>query len=427
MYNETLPVYYKLENWDYSYTIDDVKGQGGFGITYSAHRSDGKHVAIKEYFPRQLNMQRSQDGSVQPTQGNERLFQGGMQSFLDEAKSLAKLRNISSVVEALSYFQANGTAYLVMEFIEGISLKNLLRTEGVVKAEEFLPKFKVLLEDIDKMHSSIGLLHRDIAPDNIMLTTDGRLKLIDFGSARSVENGKSMTVLLKPGFAPIEQYQSHGQGTYTDVYGACATLYYCLTGKVPPAAINRLDDDPIVPPNQYGAGLTERQQVVLLRGLAVQPPTAKTPGKNPRYRTMGMFIKEFPWNDKPIAPPPPPPPPPIDDHHETVIIGEHDDGHTTDNGSDTIVIPGKDETETGTGINGHNGTQNGGSQIGGQINGGTNSSRTSLNLVFVVVCAVLFILGVALMAGEVGAGLIFAIVGIVGTIFFSYRIYKNGQ
>ena len=290
---------YTLQNWDYSYVIEDVKGHGGFGITYSAYRvEDDKHVAIKEYFPRQLNMQRLPDGSVAPNHPNDKIYQGGMESFLDEAKALAKLRNIPSVVEALSYFQTNGTAYLVMEFVDGISLKNLIMSKGTLKADTFLPMFKVLLEDIEKMHRT-GLLHRDIAPDNIMLTKDNILKLIDFGSARSIENGKSMTVLLKPGFAPIEQYQSHGQGTYTDVYGVCATLYYCLTGKVPPAAMNRLDDDPIVPPNEYGAGLTKKQQQVLLRGLAVQPPTAKTPGRYPRYRTMGEFIKAFPWKETP--------------------------------------------------------------------------------------------------------------------------------
>ncbi|MCD7847426.1 MAG: serine/threonine protein kinase [Oscillospiraceae bacterium] len=419
MYNETLPIGYTLSNWDYSYVIDDVKGQGGFGITYSAHRvEDKRHVAVKEYFPRQLNMQRGNEGEVVCTQANERLFKGGMQSFLDEAKALAKLRNIPSVVEALSYFEANGTAYLVMEYIKGISLKNLLMSEGPVSAKEFLPKFKVLLEDIDKMHSQTGLLHRDIAPDNIMLTEDGRLKLIDFGSARSVENGKSMTVLLKPGFAPIEQYQSHGQGTYTDVYGVCATLYYCLTGKVPPAAINRLDNDPIVPPNEYGAGLTQRQQEVLLRGLAVQPPTAKTPGKNPRYRTVGMFIKEFPWNDRPV-PPPEPPKQPTDDTHNTIEIGPHNDIKNNNDNNQTVIIPAKDDTEI------KKETEVKEPEI--KVVKTDDSPKSSVYILLAIVCMVLFIVGFACMAADVGGGAALALVGIVGAAVFSVIAYKNSQ
>lgn len=388
MFNEmTLPYGYKLQNWDYSYIIDNVQGQGGFGITYSAHRAeDNLHVAVKEFFPNQLNLQRASDGTVHAGKDVQELYQGGMNSFLDEAKALAKLRNLSSVVKAYSYFQANGTAYLVMEFIEGTSLKSLLRNEGPVSAEEFLPKFRVLLEDIEKMHKT-GLLHRDIAPDNIMLDNDGNLKLIDFGSARSMEDGRSAKVLLKPGFAPVEQYMSRGQGTYTDVYGISASIYYCLTGKVPPEAMSRLDNDPLVPPNQYGAGLTERQQEVLLRGLAVQPPTAKIPGKNPRYRTVGEFIRAFPWEDTQKPLPPIPGPTPIPEPEPEPIF--------------TIEIGDRKKP--------------------------TGSSGNIVLIICAVVFGIIFIAGFCAMCEGSFAGAVFVLGGLVGLVALIVSIYRNSK
>ena len=151
-----------------------------------------------------------------------------------------------------------------------------MQSQSRLEPESLLRKALPLMRDLERLHSG-GVLHRDIAPDNIMLMPDGSLTLLDFGCARSMEDGKSMTVVLKPGFAPIEQYQTRGQGPYTDLYALCATLYYCLTGKVPPAAPERLSavfdgqSDPLPLPTAMGAALTPEQEQLLLWGMAIQP------------------------------------------------------------------------------------------------------------------------------------------------------------
>ena len=160
---------------------------------------------------------------------------------------LSAVRALESVVHVQESFEANGTAYLVMEYVDGIPLHEVLRRNGPMRAEELMPKLPMLLADLETMHKA-RVIHRDISPDNLILTREGKLKLLDFGSARSVQDGKSMTVMLKQGFSPVEQYQSKGQGPYTDVYALAATVYYCLTGVVPPSAVNRLDKDELVLP-----------------------------------------------------------------------------------------------------------------------------------------------------------------------------------
>ena len=252
------------------YQIGAAKGQGGFGITYAAmDMMKGQRVAIKEYFPARC-ASRGRDFRVYPVSGQQQVFAGGMRSFLEEAMMLSAVRGLESVVHVQESFEANGTAYLVMEYVDGIPLHEVLRRNGPMRAEELMPKLPMLLADLETMHKA-RLIHRDISPDNIILMPDGRLKLIDFGSARSVQDGKSMTVLLKAGFSPVEQYQSKGQDAYTDVYALAATVYYCLTGVVPPSAVNRLDKDTLEGPNQHGAGLTHQQEKALLEGMIVQP------------------------------------------------------------------------------------------------------------------------------------------------------------
>ena len=266
------------------YRVGAALGQGGFGITYVAlHLESGQRVAIKEYFPSRC-ARRLPDGRADATTEGDKLYESGMDSFLKEAGMLAGVDPLPSVVHVLDFFQTNGTAYLVMEYLDGMPLHQKLAKEGKIPAEVLMPRLPALLRDLSLLHQA-GVIHRDISPDNLMWMPDGTLKLLDFGSARSMEDGRSMTVMLKHGFAPVEQYQTRGQGAWTDVYAMAATIYYCLTGVIPPTAVERLDNDTLRPPTQLGAALTPEEEQALLWGLEVQPRS--------RPANMELFAARF--------------------------------------------------------------------------------------------------------------------------------------
>lgn len=254
-----------------------VKGEGGFGLTYIGKElNSGQVVAIKEYFPSRCQPQRFPDLSVHPLTQVQEIYDHGIQSFLSEASMLRAVDKIPSIVHVMDYFEANQTAYMVMEYLDGETLYHVMKSKERISPDILLQKFLPLMKDIATFHDA-GVLHRDIAPDNIMWMPDGTLKLLDFGCARSLEDGRSMTVVLKPGFAPIEQYQTRGQGSYTDIYALCATLYYCMTGKVPPAAPERLtatfnnQPDPLIPPSAFQVSISPEQEQILMWGLSLQP------------------------------------------------------------------------------------------------------------------------------------------------------------
>ena len=255
-----------------TYQIGAARGKGGFGITYVAlETNSNRRVAVKEYFPTRCAFRNGNGVDVQMMTGQEDVFQSGMNSFLDEGKMLLSQDDLSCVVHVIDYFKANGTAYLVMEYLDGVALHaQMTRMGGRIPVSELMPRLAPLMRDIGQLHRR-GVIHRDISPDNIMWMPDGTLKLMDFGSARSMENGKSMTVLMKHGFSPIEQYRSRGQGPYTDVYALAATIYYCVTGVIPPAAVERLDEDGLQSPVALGAALTVNQETALLWALSIQP------------------------------------------------------------------------------------------------------------------------------------------------------------
>lgn len=266
-----LPVSTLLRGSDeHTYQIGAARGQGGFGITYAAmDLVNGQRVAIKEYFPTRCAV-RNQLNRIAPMTGQEAVYRSGMESFLEEAMMLSAVGALPSVVTVKDYFEANGTAYLVMEYVDGVPLHEIVTKQGKMRAGELLPKLQELLMDLDTLHRA-GIIHRDISPDNLILMPNGKLKLLDFGSARSVQDGKSMTVLLKAGFSPIEQYQSRGQGPWSDVYALAGTVYYCLTGTIPPASVDRLEVDEIRGLREQGVELTEQQEEALMWGLVLQP------------------------------------------------------------------------------------------------------------------------------------------------------------
>jgi len=279
------------------YQIGAAKGQGGFGITYAAmDLMNNTRVAIKEYYPTRC-ASRDHMNHVVPTTGQQDTYRGGMNSFLEEAKMLSAVGALPSVVSVRDYFEANGTAYLVMEYVDGIPLHEVVAHQGRITEEDMTRILPPLMRDLDTLHRA-GVIHRDISPDNLILTPEGTLKLLDFGSARSVQDGKSMTVMLKAGFSPVEQYQSKGQGPFTDVYALAGTIYYCLTGKIPPTAIDRISEDTLESPNLHGAQLTTEQEEALLWGMTVQP----------KYRPQSMHAFSNALFPKTPAPQPDPEP-----------------------------------------------------------------------------------------------------------------------
>ena len=290
------------------YLVGKVLGEGGFGITYMGYDLNMKtRIAIKEYFPvelvsRDTTRLTSPDGKPVSGGGSDRVislsgeksktYQQGLKKYVDEARNVSQFAGIPGIVSVKDFFYENDTAYIVMEYIEGISLKEYLRQKGgQLSEEEALAILRPVLEALEKVHAA-GIVHRDISPDNIMLTFAEKeeagagqfgasaiygnisaVKLIDFGAARmtSKNDQKSLTIILKHGYAPEEQYRFHGeQGPWTDVYAICAVLYRMLTGKVPEPAMDRLFSDELKRPEELGMKVTPVVSEAIMRGLAVK-------------------------------------------------------------------------------------------------------------------------------------------------------------
>lgn len=262
------------------YLIGRVLGEGGFGITYIGCdlRLELK-VAIKEYFPTNWVARHSEVSlAVNNYSGAESSYAKGKSRFLYEARTMAKMDKQPEIVSVRDFFELNNTAYIVMEYVDGTTFKELVAQRGGrIPAGELLHLIEPLFSALSAVHAA-GLIHRDISPDNLMLER-GSVRLLDFGCAReSTQGDETMTITLKHGYAPIEQYQHKGQGPWTDVYGLSATIYYCLTGKTPPQALDRLMDDEIIMPRRLGVDLTEKQEKALLRGMGIK--------QHQRFRTV---------------------------------------------------------------------------------------------------------------------------------------------
>lgn len=245
------------------YQMEKVLGQGGFGITYLAYDTNlDQHVAIKEYLPMELAV-REGDFSVYPaSQAQDSRYRWGLDRFLAEARTLARFKH-PAIVRVLSVFEENNTAYMVMEYQQGESLQHVLDVRGTLPEHELIALVVPLMDGLDVIHAQ-GFIHRDIKPSNIYIRTDGHPVLLDFGSARQAlgEETQTLTSVVSPGYAPFEQYYSKSdrQGPWTDIYGLGATLYRCISGLQPMAAIDRseailkAERDVFVPASEIGAG-----------------------------------------------------------------------------------------------------------------------------------------------------------------------------
>lgn len=255
------------------YIIEDVLGEGGFGITY-AGRDEllGVKVAVKEYYPQGIVVRNnSVDDVVTVTYAKQKdVFNKGKTKFLEEARVIAKFNDQEGIVNVTDFFEANNTAYIVMEYLDGITLKEYIAENGVLSPEDILELMAPVLESLDEVHKQ-GLIHRDISPDNIMLLKNGKVKLMDFGAARDYKDfgEKSLSIVLKPGYAPEEQYRSRGiQGPWTDIYALSATIYKCITGITPEESMQRVIEDSLEKPSKYCKDIPKGMENAIMKGMA---------------------------------------------------------------------------------------------------------------------------------------------------------------
>jgi hypothetical protein len=284
-----LPAGYQLDD----FTIESVLGAGGFGITYLAlERTLDRKVAIKEFLPR-MAVRGEDRSSVHPiSSGDAEEFEYGLKRFQDEAQTLVGFRH-PNIVTGYRYLQANGTAYIVMEYVDGKSLEELLEIGDTLDESEAREILFPLLDGIEAVHAA-GFLHRDIKPANIFIQSDGAPVLLDFGAARHAlgAHSQSFTGIVTPGFAPFEQYATRGnQGPWTDIYALGATLYRAITGAKPPEATDRIEQDDYVPvamaaPPGFSAGFLHAIDEALLMRAAERPQSVAD------WRAMFMTVPD---------------------------------------------------------------------------------------------------------------------------------------
>ena len=262
------------------YIIGRVLGYGGFGVTYLGW--DGKleqKVAIKEYLPSEFSTRMPGQSQVTVFNGDKsEQFREGLKKFVEEAKRLAKFQNEPGIVKIFDSFEENDTAYIVMEYLEGETLASYLKREKKIPEDQAVAMLTPIMESLQAVHAE-GLLHRDIAPDNVFLLKSGEVKLIDFGASRyaTTSHSRSLTVIIKPGYSPEEQYRSRGdQGPYTDVYALAATLYKMITGKTPPDAMERRakyetqNKDILEEPHKIEKTISVSREIAILNAMNVR-------------------------------------------------------------------------------------------------------------------------------------------------------------
>lgn len=259
------------------YVTGKVLGEGSFGITYMGWDQEMLiPVAVKEYFPSDMvsrDVICGSDNSVYLYESEKKNdYKDYLKKFWQEAKCLSQFNQVAGVVSVLDFFYENNTAYIVMQHIDGISVKKYISEHGSMPADRVLETIRPVLLALEQVHNT-GIVHRDISPDNLMIKKDGSLVLIDFGAARmrNVDNTKTMTVMFKRGFSPEEQYRYKGRwGAYTDVYSICATIYFMITGKPPiDSVIRALEDSMPSLVSMKELNIPARQRRAIMKGMAV--------------------------------------------------------------------------------------------------------------------------------------------------------------
>ena len=272
------------------YIVGKVLGEGGFGITYLGYDTTLEmKVAIKEYYPagfatRDVGV----SSTVTPLTGEKaQFYENGNGKFIKEARTLAKFSNLPGIVSVRDFFEENNTSYIIMEYLEGMTLKTFLKQSGGrMEPAQVAGLLEPVINALSQVHQQ-GIIHRDISPDNMMVLPNGSMKLLDFGAAREQSSGeKSVSVMLKPGYAPEEQYRTHGvQGPWTDVYGISGTIYRCLTGSAPIEAMERMRQDTLKSPMELGVAIEPWRSGALMKGLSLYAEN--------RYQTMDEFYKAY--------------------------------------------------------------------------------------------------------------------------------------
>jgi len=266
------------------YRIESLLGAGGFGLTYLATDVNlNLKVALKEYLPVDCAA-RGSDLSLGPrTEGDTDAYQWGLRRFLDEARTLASFRH-PNIVRVMRFFEANRTGYMVMEFVEGESLSTWANTRRPLPQNTVIGIVAPLLEGLQMIHKA-GYLHRDIKPPNVFMRADGSPVLLDFGSARAVKEGGELTAMVSPGFAPFEQYHSHGkQGPWSDIYALGGVMYWMVTGAKPVEAAARVRSDVMPPAAQKGDAGVYTPEFLKAIDWALKPHEDERPQSAAEFR-----------------------------------------------------------------------------------------------------------------------------------------------
>lgn len=270
------------------YLIGLPLGRGGFGITYKAYDMlTCKRVAIKEFMPKGYASRAPRACAVVADEAHTKAYSYWLTAFIQEAKVLTSIKYMEGIVSIYDFFLSNNTAYIIMEYLDGMSLHRFINGRGGrLHLAETLNIMRPVLETLLLLHQH-GVIHKDISPENIQIVNNRTIKLIDFGAASIyTQNLSKPFFVLKKGYSPYELYSQSGeQGPWTDIYEIGATIYTCLVGNPPPEATERFAHDKLVPPSALNVQIQPIREKTLLKALAVNPKE--------RYSNIGEFKQMF--------------------------------------------------------------------------------------------------------------------------------------